>query len=110
MEATKKFELTDSTITIDGIILHQIKALKDFSDVEAGDLGGWVEKEDNLSQIGNAWVYSNAKVYGDAKIYDDAKVYGNAEICGYARIDDSTMVAGNTKVCGNEVIRNNANY
>ena len=62
MEATKRFELTDSTITIDGIILHQIKALKDFSDVEAGDLGGWVEKEDNLSQMGDAWVYIIAKL------------------------------------------------
>ena len=40
MEAKKKFELTNDVIEIDGITLHRIKALKDFSDVKAGDLGG----------------------------------------------------------------------
>ena len=106
----KKYEFTDETTEVDGHTLHRIRAVRCFSDVKAGDLGGWIEKEDNLSQIGNAWVYSNAKVYGDAKIYDDAKVYGNAIVSDNARIDGGTMVAGNTKVCGNEVIRNNANY
>ena len=54
MGTTKKYELTDNTINIDGITLHRIKALKDFSDVKAGDFGGWIEKEDNLSQIDDA--------------------------------------------------------
>lgn len=33
--------------------VYQIKALKDFNDVKAGDLGGYVASEDNLSQEGN---------------------------------------------------------
>ena len=62
MEVKKKFELTNDVIEIDGITLHRIKALKDFSDVKSGDFGGWIEKEENLSQMGDAWVYSNAEV------------------------------------------------
>lgn len=36
----KKYELTDQTINVDGRTLHRIKALRDFSDVQAGELGG----------------------------------------------------------------------
>ena len=72
MGTTKKYELTDNTINIDGITLHRIKALKDFSNVKAGDLGGWIEKENNLSQMDNAWIGGDAKVYGSAKVCCDA--------------------------------------
>ena len=78
----KKHELTDDTITVGGRILHRIKALKSFSDVEEGDLGGYVEKEDNLNQSGNAWVYGNARVYGDARVSGNAQVYGDAWVSG----------------------------
>ena len=78
----KKHELTDDTITVGSRILHRIKALKSFSDVEEGDLGGYVEKEDNLNQSGNAWVYGNARVYGNAWVSGDARVYGDAWVSG----------------------------
>ena len=86
METTKKFELTDNVIEFNGITLHRIKALKDFSNVKAGDLGGWVEKEDNLSQIGDAWVYGYAKVYRNAMVYGNAKVSGNVHVYGNAEV------------------------
>ena len=44
--------------------------------IAKGELGGWIEKESNLS--GNAWVYDNALVFGNAKVYDNALVFGNA--------------------------------
>lgn len=50
-----KYELTN-TIK-DG--LHQIRALKDFNDVRAGDLGGYIEGEYNLSQTGISTIKSN---------------------------------------------------
>ncbi|MBB4077294.1 hypothetical protein GGR08_001625, partial [Bartonella fuyuanensis] len=31
------------------------QALKDFDDIKAGDLGGFIEKEVNLSHDGNCW-------------------------------------------------------
>ena len=50
----KKYELTDETINHYGVVLHRIKALRSFGDVKAGDLGGFIESEDNLSQEGMA--------------------------------------------------------
>ena len=63
----KKFELTSETkINIFGKKLFRIKALISFADVEAGETGGWVEKEGNVNQSGNAWVSGDARVSGDA--------------------------------------------
>lgn len=91
----KKYELTTYTKTLaDGTVLHRIRALKDFSlvyggHVYAGDLGGWVEKEDNLSQAGPAWIYCNALAYGNAEVGAAAVVYGDATICGDARVKET---------------------
>lgn len=75
----KKYELTSKTLQYKGCTLHRIKALKDFGSIKAGELGGWVEKEENLSQYGNAWVYGDARVLGNAEVYDDARVCGDAD-------------------------------
>lgn len=80
----RKYKLTDETKEVYGITLHRIVALKDFAGVKNGSKGGWIEKESNLSQNGNAWVYGDAEVYGDAKVYGDAWVYGDAEVCNNA--------------------------
>ena len=61
-----KYELTNETKIVYGITLYRIKATKDFGIVSQGTLGGFVEKIENLSMYGNAWVYGDAKVYGDA--------------------------------------------
>ena len=71
----KKFELTTETKIIYGKKLYRIKALIAFGNVSEGELGGWIEKEKNLSHDGNAWVYDNAMVC------DDARVCGNARVC-----------------------------
>ena len=63
----KKFELTSEFVTnIFGTKLFRIKALVEFGDVEAGELGGYVEKEENLDHDGDAWVCGNARVYDNA--------------------------------------------
>ena len=76
----KKFKLTTDTKMFFGRKLFRIKALSSFGNVKEGDLGGYVEKESNLSHNGNAWVCGDAKVYGDAEVNGNAEVYGNAEI------------------------------
>lgn len=53
----KKFILTDETIEMFGVTLHRIKAVRSFGNVKEGDLGGFVEKEENLSQDFEACVY-----------------------------------------------------
>lgn len=50
----KKYELTAEFIEKWGKKLFRIKALISFGSVEAGKLGGYVEKEDNLAQDGDA--------------------------------------------------------
>ena len=68
----KKFKLTSEFIVdISGVKLFRIKALIEFGNVKAGDLGGYIEKEENLSHMGNAWVSGNAQVFGDARVSGD---------------------------------------
>ena len=81
-----KYKLTDEKIKHNDKTLYRIQALKDFGDVKAGDLGGWIESERNLSQEGNCWVADNALVYGNAEVFGNAEVSGNAWISGNARI------------------------
>lgn len=80
----KKYELTAEFIEKWGKKLFRIKALISFESVEVGELGGYVEKEDNLAQTGNAWVYGDAEVYGNARVSGDARVSGNAWVSGNA--------------------------
>ncbi len=83
----KKYELTSEyIINALGVKLFRIKAVRKFGSVEAGELGGYIEKEENLSQEGNAWVYENAEVCGDAEVYGDAWVCGNAKVYGDAEV------------------------
>ncbi len=39
----KEYELTDKTTEVDCKTLHRIPALRDFDDIKAGDLGGFIE-------------------------------------------------------------------
>jgi len=87
-----RYEFTDETKTVDGHVLHRIRRLSD------GKLGGFIEKEENLSQEGSCWVDDNAKVYDDARVYDNAHVYGNAIVYGSAQIYDNAWVCNNAKV------------
>ena len=98
----KKYELTDDTVQFFGKTLHRVKALCDFGDVKAGDLGGYIESESNLSHDSNAWVYGDARVSGDAWVYGNARVYGNAWVYGDAQIccdADFAVIVGFGSAC-----------
>jgi len=105
----KKYKLTKTTKEYGSLTLYQIEALKDFGNVEKGEMGGFIEKEENLSQDGYAWVYDNARVYGDAEVCDNAWVYGNARVYGNAWVCDNARVYGNAKVYGNAGVYGDAN-
>ena len=78
-----KDEFTGEEKSFFGITLKRIRAIRDIEKygVKAGEVGGWIEKKENLSQSGSAWVYGDAEVYGNAQVYGDAEVYGNAWVC-----------------------------
>ena len=94
----KKYELTNETIKYGGKNLYRIKALIDFGNVKKGTRGGFIEKEENLSASGNAWVCENAKVYG------------NAQVCGNAKVSGDAWVCGNAQVCGNAWVYKNIDH
>ena len=114
----KKYEFTGETKRIaleDRIVtLHRIRAIKDFGIIKVGDIGGWIEKEENLSHKNNAWVGGNARVGGNAWVGDSAYVRGNAYVSGnvYVRgnacVSDNAYVRGNAYVGGNAWVRGNA--
>ena len=57
------------------VSLRQIIALRDFGDVTAGSVGGWVEDETTLSQEGNCWIYDvNSMVFANSHVRDDARL------------------------------------
>ena len=67
----KKYEFTGETRALSSTtILHRIRAVIDIpsAGVNAGDIGGWIESDSNLSHSGNAWVSGDAWVVGDAHI------------------------------------------
>ena len=122
----KKYELTEETINVFGKTLHRIRATRDFSNVHAGDLGGFIENELNLSHDRDTWVYGNAWAYGEARVYGnalvsgearvygnalvggDARVYGNALVSGDARVEGKALVGGDARVEGNALVSGNA--
>ena len=107
----KKFELTSETkINIFGKKLFRIKALVSFGVVKTGETGGWVEKEENVNQSGDAWVFGNAEVFGNARVSGDAEVSGNARVSGDAEVFGNARVSGNARVFGNAEVFGNADY
>ena len=101
----KKYKLrTDLIKGNDGHILYRIESLKDFSNVKKGDLGEWVEKENNLSQEGNCWVYDNACVYDNAIVTNNATVRDEASVYGDTWVCENACVYGKAKVCDNAKI------
>ena len=107
----KKFELTAEFVTnVFGKKLFRIKALVAFGTVEKGELGGFIEKEDNLSHDSNAWVSGNARVSGDAQVFGNAWVFGDAQVFGNAWVSGNARVSGDAQVSGNALVFGDADF
>ncbi|MBR3180964.1 hypothetical protein IKF63_02705 [Candidatus Saccharibacteria bacterium] len=109
------------------VTLRRIKALIDipFYDVEAGDLGGWIESEWNLKNTDElpAWVaddacvFEEAIVYGyancEAQIYGKSRVFGtvsdNATVCGKSFVNPDAIVDNDSYVYNAEIVANSYN-
>ena len=106
----KKYEmLASDCLSAGDRTVYRIRALRDFGDVRRGDLGGYIESEDNLCHAGNAWVYDAAQVYGPfAVVRDNGRVRGCAWVMGCveddAQVDDLAIVAEGARVGGREIL------
>ena len=106
--SNNKYEITD--ISHEKYpFLHRVRALRDVgAEVKAGDLGGFVESESNLSATpgDNAWIYEDAIAAGDAYVDQNANLRGKAIACNQAYISRSALLAGNSRpedaayICG----------
>ena len=109
--SNKIWEFTGETKIRFGTTLKRIRASVEFKlkcgiVIVKGELGGWIEKESNLS--GNAWVSGNALVHGNAKVSGSAEVSGNAEVSGDAKVSGDAWVHGNAEVSGDVWVHGNA--
>lgn len=108
----KKYEITDIMHPLYPW-LHRIRALTSVNEqVKAGELGGYVQSEDNLSQKGGCWIYDravcceDAVVSGEARICDDVMVRGSAFVTGNARMFEWACAEGNCCIRSGEISRN----
>ncbi|WP_078705326.1 dATP/dGTP diphosphohydrolase domain-containing protein [Bartonella sp. WD16.2] len=116
MSISKKYELTEESKEVHILrfgrkyihTLYRIRALRNFGNVKAGDLGGFIEKEDNLSHYGDCWVGGYAEVYDNAWMHGDALVSGCAEVYDNARVYGDALISGNADVFGNAQVHGDA--
>jgi len=101
----KKYKLLeDDTMVINGKNLYRIKSLKNFGNIKKNELGGYIEKECNLSHFGECWVHSGSRVYDDALVEKDAMVFKGAEVFDSALCTDKSYVGGDSRVYGNATL------
>lgn len=77
-----------------GTTVKRIRAKRTFGDVQAGELGGWLESASNLEENGNAWVADEAVAMAFAVVQDDARVSGSARVSGWSRVRGNAVVTG----------------
>ena len=78
----KKYRLLKSKSTEKyGRTLYKIKAIRSFGDVQKGEEGGYIEKEENLSHDGTCWVYKDAIVLYESRVVRRGEVRGGV-VCG----------------------------
>jgi acyl-[acyl carrier protein]--UDP-N-acetylglucosamine O-acyltransferase len=121
-----KYKLLETQLNLENPNLKRIQALIDIPRhlVTAGDIGGWVQSETNLSQEDDCWIGNQAcvtdnacvknsayvggwaNVGGSAQIVGLAKVFDNATVNGFAYIGGEAMVGGYAQVNYNAYIGN----
>lgn len=105
----KKYKIDwDDKKLVRGSDVYRIVALKSFGKVCAGDLGGYIHAERNLSQYGECWVFEDGVVKDNARILDDACVLGgvisdNTLVNGSSCIDWGAKIEGTSKICNSSI-------
>ena len=91
--------------------LWQIRALRDFGDVHAGDLGGFVGSMDSLAGDGDCWIYPGSvvcpksRVSGNARLGSPFSVFGKRYTCDCSSVV-SSQVGGNAWIYENSSVKN----
>ncbi|WP_325213495.1 hypothetical protein [Oscillibacter sp.] len=105
--SSKKYEITNIAHK-KYPFLHRIRALRDVGDrVKAGDLGGFVEAERNLSQEDgdDAWIFDDAIAAGNAFVDKDSRLFGKAVACGSAYISQGASMSAEARAEDSAYVR-----
>ena len=111
--------LLSDRCVIDGVTLYRIQALKDFGDVKAGDLGGYIADSSQLSQNGNCWIYSKSNKLVCGRVTEnaiinslgsnrDSIINGDVFICENSKILNDVDIFGSVDIRGNSIISSKA--
>lgn len=112
----KKFELVmEDSIVVEGRTLYRIRALKNVVEsddgtyaVKKGTLGGYVQKEENLSHEGDCWVFDNAKVFDDVRVQDNAFITDESMVFGNAVVKDKAITCNQSKIYGFAIVKDSS--
>jgi len=88
--------------------LHRIRALLDIgSEIKAGDLGGFVESEGNLSfeAEDDAWIFNDAIAAGEGHVDKGSVLRERAVVCGCAYASHGTEMSGDSRAEDDAYIR-----
>jgi hypothetical protein len=105
---TPKYRLSEYQQYFGDAFMRRVIAVRDFSDVKAGDVGGWVEGEHNLSHDGDCWIYDDARVSEQACVRQDAVVMHDAQMFGRAVAFQNAVVCNEAMACDDVRLGTNA--
>ena len=106
-----KYEITD--IAHEAYpFLHRIRALRDVAyGIKAGDLGGFVEREENLG-FGNfdgradcSWIFDDAIAAGNSLVNAGSQLHDCAIACDHAFITQGAVMRGNARAEDSSYLR-----
>lgn len=103
----EKYEITD-IVHKQYPFLHRVRALRDIgAEVRAGDLGGFVESESNLSfEPGDAaWMFNDAIACNSAYVDQGAVLRDSAIACHSAYVSKGAVLSGQTRAEDEAYIR-----
>ena len=89
-------------------MLFRSRALRDIGDrVKAGDLGGFAEREENLSfEPGDdAWIFDDAIAAGEGCVDKGSRLFGDAIVCGNAYLTQNGSMSAHARAEGDAYIR-----
>lgn len=94
---TKKYKfLKSSTLSYNHTYVYKIEALKDFiindNLIHKGDIGGYIESENNLCQNDYSWICKGSIASGTSKIKNNSFVGAGVDICNNVIIDNTSII------------------
>jgi UDP-3-O-[3-hydroxymyristoyl] glucosamine N-acyltransferase len=94
----------------DGRKLQRIRAIRSFSTINEGTIGGFIEVDENLSHNGNCWIADNAVAAGESRVRQNALLRDAAYIDDHVIVTEDTIIQnksilrGDVFVYGNEYV------